>query len=80
MSESKTSKINNGGLGDYGSGGSMCNPMYRKVCSDGVYVPTSGRGKRRLTERLERRRINKLNKNKFNQKEQTNPIFGFRSS
>lgn len=80
MSESKPSKINNGFNGEYGSGGSMCNPMYRSICSDGVYVRTSSRGIRRLSERLERRRINKLNKNKLNQKEQTNTILGFRSS
>ena len=34
-----------------GSGGSMNNPMYRKVCSIGCWEPNTGRSKRRYAER-----------------------------
>lgn len=34
-----------------GSGGSMKNPMYRKVCSIGCYEPQTGRNKKRYAQR-----------------------------
>tara|TARA_B100001113_G_scaffold347297_1_gene339503 strand:+ start:34 stop:276 length:243 start_codon:yes stop_codon:yes gene_type:complete len=43
----KKNGINNGNDGAYGSGGSMNNPMYRKIACDGNYEPMSGRGKQR---------------------------------
>ena len=52
--------ITNGLSGAYGSGGSMNNPMYRKVHSEGCYEHLSGRDKRRLYERINRREANKL--------------------
>ena len=52
--------ITNGLAGAYGSGGSMNNPMYRNVKSDGCYEHLSGRDKRRLYERVIRKEANKL--------------------
>ena len=43
--------INNGINGCYGSGGSMNNAMYRNVFVQGVYVPLSGRDKKRSMRR-----------------------------
>jgi hypothetical protein len=47
--------ITNGLNGAYGSGGSMNNPMYRNIHSDGCYEHLSGRYKRRLYERINRK-------------------------
>ena len=52
--------ITNGYSAAYGSGGSMNNPMYRKVHSDGCYEHLSGRDKRRMFERMNRKEANKL--------------------
>ena len=41
----------NNATGGFGSGGSMNNPMYRKICCEGTYEPLSGRAKRRMTEK-----------------------------
>ena len=41
----------NNAIGGWGSGGSMNNPMYRKICGLGNYEPLSGRGKRRMIEK-----------------------------
>lgn len=41
-------RINSAGHGAAMSGGSMNNPMYRQVHGDGCFVPTFGRGKRRI--------------------------------
>ena len=34
-----------------GSGGSLNNPMYQKVCSIGCYEPQTGRNKKRYAQR-----------------------------
>ena len=47
----ETPEITNGYGGAYGSGGSMRNPMYQKVCARGCYVPASGRCKRRYSQK-----------------------------
>ena len=44
-------RIANHGHGASISGGSMNNPMYREVHSDGVYQRASGRCKRRIAEK-----------------------------
>jgi len=54
--------IFNGFEGAYGSGGSMNNPMYRNVCAEGTYESMTGRGKKRLAERLRRRSESKNRK------------------
>ena len=46
-----TNQINNGRDGAYGSGGSMCNPMYKQIHTEGLYVPASGRCKKRLIQK-----------------------------
>tara|TARA_Y100001938_G_scaffold138327_1_gene203632 strand:+ start:91 stop:315 length:225 start_codon:yes stop_codon:yes gene_type:complete len=61
MSDSINS-VFNGFDGAYGSGGSMNNPMYRNICSEGTYEPMTGRSKRRLAERLRRRSASKNRK------------------
>lgn len=48
------------GTGAYGSGGSMNNPMYRNIHSEGCYEHLSGRDKRRLYEKINRKEANKL--------------------
>ena len=44
-------QITNGSDGAYGSGGSMNNPMYRKIACDGNYESMTGRGKQRYLKR-----------------------------
>ena len=44
--------IDSGLSGLYGSGGSMNNQMYRNVHSKGIYIPNSGRAKRRFHRRV----------------------------
>ena len=47
-------EITNGpSLGFGGSGGSMNNPMYRKVHSEGIYKTSAGRAKRRMMAKLQ---------------------------
>lgn len=55
-------KISNGHSGDYGSGGSMGNPMYQNVHNEGVYIHNSERKHRRADERMrcKRRRVKKI--------------------
>jgi len=43
--------INNGCDGAYGSGGSMNNPMYRKIACVGNYESMTGRGKQRYIKK-----------------------------
>ena len=59
--------IFNGYEGAYGSGGSMNNPMYQNIRETGCYEHLSGRGKRRLAERL-RRRSESKNRTKVSKK------------
>ena len=47
----KKNGINNGNDGAYGSGGSMNNPMYRKIACDGHYQRFTGRRKQRHRDR-----------------------------
>ena len=52
----RKNNISNSVTGAYGSGGSLRNPMYRNVCCDGAYHPTSGRKFHRACERQHRKR------------------------
>ena len=53
-------KITNS-VGAHISGGSMNNPMYRNICGNGCYEHLSGRDKRRLIERNNKKEERKLN-------------------
>jgi len=74
-----SSSITNGSFGAYGSGGSVCNPMYRNVCTDGVYVRMTSRTQRRLNERLVRKENNKLKNRISIKKDKSNSNLGFGS-
>ena len=37
----------NNGINGFGSGGSMSDPMYKKVCCTGEYTPATGRSHKR---------------------------------
>lgn len=39
------------GTGAWGSGGSLCNPMYRHIHNKGAYSPYSGRNKKRINQK-----------------------------
>ena len=45
-----------------GSGGSMNNPMYQKVCSIGCYEPQTGRNKKRYAQRQRLKEARMLSK------------------
>lgn len=47
----RKNRVHNGLNGAYGSGGSMGNPMYQSIHSDGHYIPTKMRNYRRARER-----------------------------